>query len=56
MKHKPTLEESIRQLEELRHDRESFLNGFDDGIYLDDIAAIDIALEHLKQERRTHLR
>lgn len=49
-----TIKEAIEQLEDLKRDRESFIKCEDeesDKIYLEDIKAIDIALQVLKKER-----
>lgn len=43
-----TIEEAITQLADLRKDRESFAkNDESDGVFAQDIEAIDIALEHM---------
>jgi len=45
-----TKEEAINQLEDLRCDRESFLGGTDDEIYLADINAIDFVIKYLQDD------
>ena len=45
------IKEAIEQLEDLRLDRESFLDGInDEKIYKADIEAIDIAIQALKEK------
>lgn len=48
--HNMTKEEAIKQLIDLKDDRQSFLGGVDDEIYLADIEAIDFAVKHLQND------
>ena len=50
--HSMTKEEAIKQLIDLKEDRQSFLGGVDDEIYLADIDAIDFAVKHLQNDCR----